>query len=586
MPDRDKVLGALKCGDGETRGKILSVIEKTEENAVLCPRVLIESADDFTGTQNKILCVIITVGSEISEYSNELFNKGEFLAGLVADVFGSEALFELDARAADIIREECALLKMGVSERLDAPDGIPFEYNKKILALFEGCGIRLTDRCMYDPPKTIAYILKLTPDKDVFRAQHDCSKCPNRSCPRRSLVTEEIKSVSAHENIVGNSGADILCVDIGTTTLAFERISGDTKTVFTEVNRQRRFGADVISRIEASNRGHKNELRSIVEYQISEGISRLYEGHKIPDTIVVSANTVMVQLLMGYSCEKLGAYPFEPESKAYTETAFKYRGHKITMRIFPAVSAFIGGDIVSGMYLREMSRSEDICLFIDLGTNGEMALGNSRGITAASAAAGPAFEGGRISRGCGSVDGAVCGVNLKTGELSTINGAAPRGICGTGIVELLSEMLDLGIMDKTGLLGDRYFESGFEFAKGMFFTQKDIREIQTAKAAVRAGIEILMKNTGTEYGDIKRVYIAGGFGFGLNIRKACNIGLIPPELEGKCAAIGNSSLGGAVKFALNPGDIKIIERTAEITRELILAEDPDFNQIYLRNMSF
>ena len=148
--------------------------------------------------------------------------------------------------------------------------------------------------------------------------------------------------------------------------------------------------------------------------------------------------------------------------------------------------------------MSDFDKSDKVNMFIDLGTNGEMALGNKDKMIVTSTAAGPAFEGGRISCGIGSVDGAVCGVDLKTGTLKTIADKPPVGLCGTGIIELVSELLDEKIIDKTGLLNDDYFINGYKVAEDVVFTQNDIRQVQMAKSAVRAGIDVLAKSWGTE----------------------------------------------------------------------------------------
>ena len=184
------------------------------------------------------------------------------------------------------------------------------------------------------------------------------------------------------------------------------------------------------------------------------------------------------------------------------------------------------------------------------------------------------------------MDGAVYAVDFEKNELKTINDKEPVGICGTGIVEITAELIKSGAVDATGLLQEEYIENGYPIGEKLRFTQKDIREIQTAKAAVRAGIELLIARCGCGYEDIASVYIAGGFGCKLNISKACAIGLIPPELEGKCTAIGNSSLGGAVKYAFNADAAARTDKLRGLCSELVLANDEGFNEAYLRYMSF
>ena len=587
LPDRGKVLEHLKCpAEGELHERMSAQLTELENTVTLSPKIYLETVNEGG---KSFIYVLITLGEAISAHIKRCFDEGEFLAGLMSDSWADEALFAADTRAAQLIREECALMGKGIAKRLEGGVDLPIEFNRKLLAAMGEIGVGITDAFMYVPAKTMAYVLELSEDEGVFKAQHDCSKCPNLNCPRRTVPLESMDSVSEHGEVAVSERVNALCIDIGTTTIAAERLDGAATAVYTAVNRQRRFGADVISRIEASNRGRGRELQSIILRQINEAIDALYPEKLPPEQILISANTTMVQLLLGCSCLKMGAYPFEVENKAYTETEFLYRGRKVPMRIIPSVSAFVGGDIVSGLYSCDFDLSDELNLFVDLGTNGEMALGRRGKILVSSTAAGPAFEGGRISCGTGSCDGAVCSVSLKKGEIKTINGAPAYGICGTGIVELVAEMLDSGIIDETGLLRDEYFDGGFEFADGLRFTQGDIREVQTAKAAVRAGIETLMSNFGCKYDEIGTVYIAGGFGYRLDIDAACRIGLVPAELARKCVAVGNSSLGGAVRLAAEHDFAAALGRMDAICgmcREVSLALDAEFEERYVGFMGF
>ena len=232
-------------------------------------------------------------------------------------------------------------------------------------------------------------------------------------------------------------------------------------------------------------------------------------------------------------------------------------------------------------------------MLIDLGTNGEMAIGNRERILVTSTAAGPAFEGGNISCGMGSVPGAICQVQISGTEVScgTIGDRPPVGLCGTGVIETACELLKAELIDETGMLDEDYFDDGFVLAKTpsgeeISFTQKDVREIQLAKAAVRAGLETLMLRYGVTYDDIDTLYLAGGFGFHLNLEKAAAIGLIPEELLDRAKAVGNSSLGGAAVWLTEPGAAERMERIIAVSEEIPLASDKDFNQFYMDSMFF
>lgn len=395
-----------------------------------------------------------------------------------------------------------------------------------------------------------------------------------------------------------------IAIDIGTTTIAMQLISLGSEGIvgtYTALNRQRRFGADVIARIEASVKGHQEELRELIREDLKKGVcSLVQEAGIFADTVtemVIAGNTTMIHLLMGYDCKGLGSYPFTPVNIKLIEGTYEdvlgdtFLHAKV--RILPGISVFVGGDIVSGLYEQDMDRGKEYSLLIDFGTNGEMALGNKEKLLVTSTAAGPAFEGGNIRYGVGSVKGAIVGVAIGDNgtEVKTIADKVPIGICGTGVIEAVAELLRLGLVDETGCMDDFYFEEGYPLAETadgstIYLTQKDIREIQLAKAAVRAGLETLFLRYGITKEEVSRVYLAGGFGFNLNCRKAVEIGLLPEELEDKVEIIGNSSLSGAVKCLIEQDGWKRITKLAEGAQEIALSADLDFNRLYMEHMGF
>ena len=217
-------------------------------------------------------------------------------------------------------------------------------------------------------------------------------------------------------------------------------------------------------------------------------------------------------------------------------------------------------------------------------------MGNKDRILAASAAAGPAFEGGNIICGTGSIPGAICGArwNGQQMELQTIGGGAPVGICGTGIIEAVYEMMEAGILDETGRLEEPWDEEGFPLdgeGKIRIF-QKDIREIQLAKAAVRAGLETLLAAYGVEARDVDTFYIAGGFGCQLDIEKAAGIGLLPRDCVGKARPAGNTSLEGALRYLREADGGAAVDEIAGKVREISLSTDRNFQQLYMEYMYF
>ena len=389
-----------------------------------------------------------------------------------------------------------------------------------------------------------------------------------------------------------------IAADIGTTTIAMQLVDlsdGKTADVYTAINRQRAYGADVISRIDASNNGKREELRNSIRQDLLKGVEKLTEGSRLKiSRMVIGANTTMVHLLMGYSCETLGVYPFEPVNIDTIHISYREllgdAGQDCPVTVYPGISTYVGGDIVSGLYTLEFAKREKPAVLIDLGTNGEMAVGCRDGILTASTAAGPAFEGGNITCGTGSIPGAICSAVYKNGrmETETINHAKPAGICGTGIIDVIYELKKAEIIDETGLMEEPYFQDGVLLSEegNLRFYQKDVREIQLAKAAVRAGLETLVSRYGISCEEVDRFYIAGGFGYKMNIQKAVNIGLLPTQCGDRTEAVGNSCLQGSIRYLLNPGAEKETEALKAMSRELPLSNDKMFQELYMEYMYF
>ena len=395
-----------------------------------------------------------------------------------------------------------------------------------------------------------------------------------------------------------------VAVDIGTTTIAMSLIGGESGKVFhtvTSVNSQRAYGADVISRIQASVDGKKEVLKNSIQKDLQDSMDKLLKETGVSGEdvgkIVIGGNTTMGHLLMGYDCDTLGVYPFTPVNIDFIKGTEGILGTdrfgKKEVILLPGISTYVGGDIVSGMYAYDFTEKEDVCMFIDLGTNGEMGIGNKEKILVTSTAAGPAFEGGNITWGMGSVPGAICSVKLEgtEAEVKTIRDEAPQGICGTGVVETAAELVREEIVDETGALDEDYFDDGFPLAKTpdgkeIVFTQKDVREIQLAKAAVRAGVETLLLRYGIKKEEVSKVYLAGGFGYKLDTEKAIAIGMIPEEWADRIVAVGNSSLSGACKYLKDENGDKTIEKLVSISEEINLSADKEFNEFYMNEMFF
>lgn len=671
-------------------------------------------AEGYTGRAKEVLFSITTVGSRISSWSTALFAKGNYLGGMLADAMADDYLFQMDHLLSETVIRLCREKNKGVVRRLEAPQDIPMEVQKKALEVTGGeaaAGIRIKESYMYDPVKTTCQVYLLDDQKERFQIEHDCRRCPNLSCklrniPEITLVVEGVKggpvritgrkdqtlmemlkehgiflsAVCAGRGTCGKCRIQVLegevcpsakdkeffrpeeiregfclacrayaagdakitldcgqeegfwvltafggrekeeakpqdlgqktgrygiAVDIGTTTIVMQLINlenGRSVKTYTCMNHQRAYGADVISRIEASNNGKGEALRESIRKDLAAGIRELTDnGGMRAGRMTVGANTTMVHLLMGYSCETLGVSPFTAVNLDTIQTTSgemlgayaEGLGWDFEVTICPGISTYVGGDITAGLYALEFEKRQKVSVLIDLGTNGEMAVGNKDKIYVASTAAGPAFEGGNITCGTGSIPGAVCSAVIENGktELRTILEKPVTGICGTGVVEITYELLKEGLLDDTGLLEEPYFEEGYclgEDASGreIGFYQKDVREIQLAKSAVRAGLETLIKKYGISYEDVETVYIAGGFGYQLDIRKAVGIGLLPGECEGKIRAVGNSCLKGVIAGLMNADAEKSIKEILNVSEEIRLSNDKDFNEFYMDYMFF
>lgn len=311
----------------------------------------------------------------------------------------------------------------------------------------------------------------------------------------------------------------------------------------------------------------------------------------------MAGNTTMIHLLLGLPVKSLAISPFKPVTlNSVNLPAAEILNDDFSsaeMHIFPGVSAYVGPDIVSGMYNRSFEALRELTLFVDLGTNGEIVLGDIKKIMCVSAAAGPAFEGARISCGTGCVPGAISYAGINKGKVwySTINQEPAVGLCGSGLVDLVAACLDAGIINKSGLMKPEYRKDGLFIEKDidgneMRLTQKDIRELQLAKSAIRAGIEILIKEFDVTYNDIGKVYLAGGFGNHINADSAVRIGLLPQELKSHIILAGNSSLGGAVDSLLNPDKEEKVMEILKKVHYIELSSTRDFNDKFVEYMLF
>lgn len=384
-----------------------------------------------------------------------------------------------------------------------------------------------------------------------------------------------------------------VAIDIGTTTVAARLYDGTGKPLAdaTRLNPQQKWGADVVSRIEASLRGDAAELAAAVRHSLDGIIRELASAAKIGtdriDGVVITGNTVMLSLLCGESVLPFSAAPFEAkrlfgEDIPARELGITCLNGELPVYLAPCISAFVGADVVCAAVSTRLC-SGDTAMLADIGTNGEIALWNGGGLTVCSTAAGPAFEGVGISMGMRGDSGAIDRVRAENGKLifHTINGKEPIGICGSGLVDAIACMLEIGALDEGGYLEDDRFVIG----GAVCLCPQDIRMFQLAKSAIYAGIASLIKEGGIRTDEVHALYIAGGFGSYLDHGNAVRVGLIPRELGRVTRAVGNAALAGASMLLLSAEERRGAEALAKSAEVLDLSTNPTFSGLFFAGMS-
>lgn len=375
-----------------------------------------------------------------------------------------------------------------------------------------------------------------------------------------------------------------LAFDIGTTTVVAYLLDGKTGDQLAQssaMNPQQQYGADVISRIqEVLEHGSSAMSGCIRETMVALCREVCRQAGITPEEITVSAivgNTAMHHLLLNIDPKPLVTPPY----MSAVSKAMELPGG---VRVLPNIAGFVGGDTVGCLVCTRFDQQEALTLLIDIGTNGEMVLGNKNRRIACSTAAGPAFEGAKISCGMRGAEGAVDHVWLENGEIRfhVIGDTRPLGLCGSGVLDLTAVLLELGTIQESG----RMSCEAFTLCENVVLTQKDIREVQLAKAAIRAGIELLVETMGARVRDIQKVFLAGAFGSYMNPRSACRIGMIPPVLAGRIEAIGNAAGEGAKLCALSREEFAYSQRLSDTTEFLELASLPQFQDRYVDALEF
>ena len=413
----------------------------------------------------------------------------------------------------------------------------------------------------------------------------------------------------------GECGLGVAC-DIGTTTVVCHLVdlaTGKTLATVGEGNAQRPYGGDVISRIKASMEGCRPALTAAITGQLDRMIRALCAsaGADVGEVrrMAVAANTTMCHLLAGLAPDGMGAAPFTPLSLFGEDYEARALGLPFDGPVYlaPAVSGYVGGDITADLLAADLDRAEKPVLLIDVGTNGEMALGCGDRFVCCSTAAGPAFEGAQISCGMTAAPGAISSVEYREGQLvcPVIGGGEGTGLCGSGLIDAVAVMLDLGALDETGRMMDVEEDEGdipdaalpylflteeeepaFRLAEGVWITQSDVRKLQLGKGAIAAGARVLMDECGLTCKDIGGLLLAGGFGSYIRPESAARIGLIPAPLLPVTRAVGNTAaLGARMALVSREGRQRLdaLQKNMEYRELSGLAA---FNTAYMEAMMF
>lgn len=415
--------------------------------------------------------------------------------------------------------------------------------------------------------------------------------------------------------------------DIGTTTVVgmlWDLKDGVQIAAVAKANPQMEFGADVISRIAycGNDNIRLRILREKIVSCIDEMLQQLCEkaDRRTEDInrINICGNTAMSHLFAGYQVKSLATAPFVPAyegslelearealahdielfAESKTEGSLKLN-QKARLTLLPNIAGHVGGDITAGMIAAEVL-GDGLTVFIDIGTNGEIVLADGNNVLACSTAAGPALEGASIRHGMRAANGAIERVRIVNGQvkIETVGGVPAAGICGSGLIDAIAQMLEAGLIDETGRIMD---DKNPEVIRGeraekrivltdmpeeIAVTQKDIRQVQMAKAAIAAGIQILLKEADRDVDDIDRVVIAGAFGNHIDIDSAVRIGLIPKVSRKKIVMAGNTAGAGVSMTLLSQAAMNLAKKLPGMVKHVELASDKDFQSTYLREMYF
>lgn len=490
----------------------------------------------------------------------------------------------------------------------DAPCGGQGTCGKCLVNIVEESGYRRTVRaCQFKVEKDLTIEVE---KEDEF---HILETGTNRKINIKPDVEEQIIK---KEKALG------VAFDIGTTSVVcylLDLATGKEIAHSSMLNPQSQFGADVISRCEYAIANGVDKLSSVIRNALNELIEEVCNSANITtDRIYIATvvgNTCMHHLYLGIDPKPLTVVPYEAVVKdemvvtpAEVDMHINPNGK---VQILPNIAGFVGADTIGCLLATEFDELEDLSLMIDIGTNGEMVMGNKDHMIACSTAAGPAFEGAKIECGMRGKDGAIDHVKLEDNNVvpHVINSNKADGICGSGLMDAIAVFLKAGIIDESGKLFNPEKDDietaseglkenvkrigktkegllNFTLKGPVYLSQKDIREVQLAKGAIAAGIELMAEKLGIKVTDIKKVMIAGAFGNYMDPHSACAIGLIPQVLEEKIEMIGNAAGEGSKIATLNKDEFLRAQAIRKDIEFLELASSPNFQDTFVDNLLF
>jgi uncharacterized 2Fe-2S/4Fe-4S cluster protein (DUF4445 family) len=404
--------------------------------------------------------------------------------------------------------------------------------------------------------------------------------------------------------------------DLGTTTVVGTLMNlrtGMAEAVRSNLNGQAPFGADVISRISHGMQGaaEREELRTAILKTMNQLLGDLYESAGVPrDRVyesVIVGNATMLHLLLGIDATPISMMPFAPTFREPLYLPAREVGLEIHaggfVQTLPVIGAYVGADIVAGVIATGLAREDKLRVFVDVGTNGEIVLGSAKRVLCTAAPAGPAFEGSQIRCGMRATDGAIEGVTLGDRvELQIIGGdIAPKGICGSGLVDAVAQLRVVGLLDPSGRmrsreeapehpLSDRLITvdgvRAFLLAEGVYLSQKDVRELQFGKGSIAAGIKVLMDVMGIATADLDEVLLGGSFGSYLNPESTKIIGLVPPVDVDRILSVGNTAGEGAKMSLLSFRERQVAFELPDKIEYVELSGRSDFNDSFISVLQF